>query len=65
MSTRRRLRRDTLYPHKRTIALTDEQNTRLCDHADRLDCAVSALAREAMEAGLLLAVDRRRKRAAR
>ena len=54
-----------MYPHKRTIALTDEQNTRLCDHADRLDCAVSALAREAMEAGLLLAVDRRRKRAAR
>ena len=65
MSTRRTLRRDTLYPHKRTIAFTDEQHARLCHQADRLECAVSALAREAMEVGLGLAVDRRRKRMAR
>ena len=65
MSTRRTLRRDTLYPYKRTIAFTEEQNERLCRQADRLDCAVATLAREAMDAGLPLAADRRRKRMAR
>lgn len=57
------LKRETRYPHRMMLSLSDSQKAALTALSERTQTAPAVLARWAVEAGLPIVRDRERKRA--